>query len=184
MVEELLKKIPPEKCWEITAKTLMRIWQLRDRKKFFPLLAEGEGIIAPVSALEKFREMSAQMRFSESYVMAMLRLKEMLNISVEDAIGAAKLRIVVGTFQHGPELTAEIVEATPERTIVKTTKCGIWETYKECELDPEFATCYIAHQTVLEAGLKRVNPKITFKLTKAMSLGDPYCEGVFEFKEE
>ena len=111
-------------------------------------------------------------------------VKETFNISVKDAIGAAKLRIVVATLQSGPEMETEIVEATPERTVVRTTKCGLWERYKECELDPELAVCDVGHQAVVETGLKRVNLKITHKLTKAMSRGDPYCEDVFELKDK
>ena len=184
MAEELLKKIPPEKCWEITAKTLMRILVVRDRMHVLPLLSEGEGIIAPVSAWEKWREMAADKGFGEHYTKLMSWVKETFNISVEDAIGAAKLRIVVATLQSGPEFTTEIVEATRKRAVVRTTKCGVWERAKEFELAPEFATCDVGHQTVVEVGLKRVNPKLTFTLTKAMPWGDPYCEGLFEFKEE
>ncbi|MFX1521274.1 MAG: hypothetical protein ACFFCD_15275, partial [Promethearchaeota archaeon] len=157
----LFENISAEKCWAITAKALVRIWVTRERKYILPLLGEGEGIMAPVSAWEKWREMAANKGFGLSYTTLMSWVQETFNISVEDAIGAAKLRIVVATLQSGPELTTEIIEETPEKAVVRTTKCGLWEMYKELELDPEFATCDVAHQTVLEAGLKRVNPKIT-----------------------
>jgi len=35
-----------------------------------------------------------------------------------------------------------------------------------------------------EEGLKAINPKFTYKFTKVMPRGGPYCEVVIEFKEE
>ena len=78
----------------------------------------------------------------------------------------------------------ETIEATPERAVWKVTKCEWWERYKEFEVDPELSPCAPTDQAWGEAGLKAVNPKLTYKITKAMPWGDPYCECVIELKEE
>jgi hypothetical protein len=84
----------------------------------------------------------------------------------------------------GPEWEREYVEKTPERVVVRWTKCPNWETYKELDIDPAFILCEAGHQVIIKEGLKVINPKLTLKITKAIPRGDPYCEDVVEFKEE
>jgi len=183
MVEELLKKIPAEKCWAITAKALTRIFIMRGRKHIIPLLGKGEGIIAPVMGHEKYEEITTK-TWGEGSKWYYPWVKKRFNIPVEDAEEAAKFLIVATTLSHGPEFTAEIVEATPERAVLRMTKCGWWERQKELEMDPELLACPAADQARVGEGLKAINPKIAYKLIKAMPWGDPYCEGLYEFKEE
>lgn len=52
------------------------------------------------------------------------------------------------------------------------------------ELDHDVMSCYPAHEAAYEAGVKAVNPKIAYKLTMAMPWGDPYCEEVYELRDE
>jgi hypothetical protein len=42
--------------------------------------------------------------------------------------------------------------------------------------------CLPAHQANSEDGLKAINPKITYKFTKAIPWGKSYWEEVIEFK--
>jgi len=91
---------------------------------------------------------------------------------------------VSGGLEAGPEWEQEYVERTPQRVICRITKCPWWERYKEFNVDPAFIPCDAGHQVVCELAFKEINPKITYKLTKAMPWGDPYCEEVYEFKEE
>jgi hypothetical protein len=85
---------------------------------------------------------------------------------------------------NGPEMESKTVEATPERCVWRVTKCTWMERYKECEVDPAFIPCVHGDQAWGDEGLKAVNPKLTYTITKAMPRGDPYCEGIIEFKEE
>jgi hypothetical protein len=111
-------------------------------------------------------------------------IKKMFNIPVEDASGATTLYIVATILLAGPEWEFEIIKATKERAVVKETNCVWWERYKEFEINPERAVCTSPHQGWAEEGLKTINPKIDFKLTKAMPWGDSYCEALIEFKED
>jgi len=181
---ELLEKIPAEKRWEITAKTLWKFIILSRDKKIGPLLGVGKDIISPLWSKEKWYEITEKI-FADGGKQVFPMVKDMFNIPVEDAIGAAKLFYVVGKLIMGPELTTELIEESRERVVGKTTKtCPNWDWYNECEVDPEFRPCSEAHQAMSEAGLKAVNPKLTTTLTKAIGWGDPYCEWVIEFSEE
>jgi hypothetical protein len=182
-MEELLKTIPPEKCWAITAKNLWRFLVLGGAKTVLPLLGKDEGVFAPVWGWEKWGEINAKV-MGESVKQLYQMTKEMFSIPVEDAIGAAKLDIVAMLLWVGPDYTIEIVEATSERVVIRTTRCPLWEVYVELKVHPELTVgCHGAHQTACEEGLKAVNPKLTCKFTKARGWGDPYCEWVLEFKD-
>lgn len=182
--KELLEKIPDEKRWSINARILTGLYVMRGTNIMPTLLGKEEGILAPVWGWEKILEINNKImgrggRKLFSFV------KEKFNIQVEDAVGAAKVVIVAATLLQGSEYTAEIVEATPERAVIRVTKCAWWERYKEFKMDPELAICDKGgDQAWVEGGLNAINPKITYKLTKALPRGDPYCEGVYEFKEE
>ena len=182
-MKELLEKIPAEKRWEITAKFLWRFLISTGVTIVAPEMGKGEGWIAPVLGWEKVEEIATKI-WAEGGRKFYPWVKETFNIPVEDAIGAAKLSIVAGRLVQGPEMEGEIVEATPERTVVRWTNCTSWERHKELELDPGLNPCPPSHEAGFEAGLKAINPKLTFKITKAMPWGDPYCEDVYEFKDE
>ena len=182
-MEELLKKIPPEKCWAITAKILTTFALLRGVKIVLPLLGTGEGIISPVWGWEKWYEINEKI-WTEGGKKVFPKVKEAFNIPVEDAIGADNLESVVGILFTGPEFKCEYVEKNPKRVIFRMTKCAWMERYKELEVDPELRVCYSGCPGLFREGLKAVNPKITRKATKFMPRGDPYCEGIIEFKEE
>ena len=185
MAEELLEKIPPEKRWAITAKYLARFIFLRGDKKTAPLLGSVEGFISPLHSKEKWFEIQEKVLCDVALQGPMQIAKETFNIPVEDAIGAAKLVIVVATLLYGPEQKWwEIVEATPERAVLKAPTCWGWELYDELEVEPEFRTCYSLEKIVYSEGIEAINPKLTYKLTKAQPYGDPYCKAVIEFKDE
>jgi len=183
MVKELLEKIPPDKRWEIAAKTIWRFWVLRGDKIFAPSLARGEGIIAPVLGKEKWIEIN-QMMIREGGRTFYPWLQETFDIPVEDAVGAAKLYIVAAILFTGPEFKFEIIEATRERAVIRITKCPLWDGYEELEVIPEVRVGDDGHQSWVEVGFKAVNPKLTHKFTKAREKGDPYCEAIIEFKDE
>jgi len=179
---ELLERIPPEKCWAITAKILLNFIFLRGSISVVPLLGMGEGIIAPVWGWEKFREINTKI-WAEINKKLLLYTKEKFNISVEDAVDAVHLICVMSHLQSGPEWEYEYSEATRERVVLRNIKCPWWERYKEFKIKPELSLCDVGHQSGNKEGLKAINPKINYKMTKARPWGDPYCEDVYEFTE-
>lgn len=186
--ETLLEKISADQCWAITAKILTGLIVLRIIKAR-ALFGKGEGILAPVMAYEKAMEISAKI-MDELSRKFFPWVKEMFNIPVEDAVEAAQLIWVAGILYTGPERESEIFEETRERVVLRLSKCAYMERLNELGEDPEIrityipgpSTCAAACQAWGEEGIKVINPKLTFKLTKATMWGDPYCEWVIEFK--
>ena len=182
-MKELLEKIPLEKCWEITSKILWRFISFGGLKIIEVITGKDEGVIAPVLAWDKYEEINEKV-FGDGGRQMFLWAKETFSIPVEDAIDASKLVTVVGTLLQGPEFESETVEETSERVVRRATKCVWMERYNDVEVDPALSTCPAGDQAWGEEGLKAVNPKLTYKLTKALPWGDPYCEFVIEFEEE
>jgi len=186
-MEELLEKIPPEKRWALTSKFLTIFTAWRGEKAVAPELGKGEGIIAPVLGAAKWREITTK-AFLAGLSQFTLWVKETFNIPVEDAIGAAKFLIVWATLILGPETETEIVEATPERAVLRWNKCTWWERWKELEIDLELLACHSndwpVHQLLFDEVFKAINPRITCTLTKQLSKGEPCCEDIIEFKED
>lgn len=81
----------------------------------------------------------------------------------------------------GPEFKFEIVEATQDRCVGRTTQCPWHKRWKEQGLDMN--TCGAGHQRWGDGAVESLNPNFTFKLTKNMVLGDPHCEWVVERKK-
>jgi hypothetical protein len=182
--KELLEKIPAEKCWEMSAQTLTRFHVLRGVKTMPAIMGKEEGIFAPVWGWERWKEIATKI-IVDGAKRFFPRVKEMFNISVKDADGAARLFKVASTLMFGPKCEIEIVESTPERAIIRWTKCPWWERYNEFNVDSEFRiSCYGGHQAVGKEGLKVINPKITFKQSKSLAREDLYCEDIIEFEEE
>lgn len=81
----------------------------------------------------------------------------------------------------GPEFVFDVVEATKDRCVGKTTECPWHKRWKEQGLDMD--TCGVGHQKWGEGAVERLNPDFTFKLTKTMLHGDSHCEWVGERKK-
>ncbi len=182
-MEELLKKIPVETCWTITAKALTGFLVRRGEKRIAPDLGKSEGFISPLWSKEKWIEVGVKV-FGDGGKQLFPMVKDSFNIPVEDAVGAANLVIVAATLAFGPETKFEIVEEGRERAVLRITKCALWENYKEHEVDPAYIPCEAGHQVFCEEGLNAINPKLIHKITKSLLRGDLYCEDVYEFKDE
>jgi hypothetical protein len=179
---EFLEKIPVEKRWKITAKILTGIHTMIGSKIMPQILGMEKGIFSPILGWEKWVEIQKKI-YSESGRKFVPWVKDMFNIPVENAIGAEKLMTVAVTLLQGPEFEAKIVEATPERVVMRGTRCAFWERNKEL-ISPELRVCDAGDQEFAEEGLNAINPKFTCKHTKVMPWGDPYCEFIIEFKDE
>jgi hypothetical protein len=84
----------------------------------------------------------------------------------------------------GPEYLSETVEKGKERAVRRVYKCMWGEVLNEFNIDLGLRGA--CHTCIVWAGegAKAVNPKVTVKRTKATLWGDPYCEFIYEFKEE
>jgi hypothetical protein len=164
-----LEKIPPETRWAIAGRAywghVVALWNL---------LNETMGV-------EEFAEINNKM-WAESGKSAFPYFKETFNLPLENAVDALHLLHLIAYSAFGPEFENE-VEESPERVVNRCTKC-VWQTgFEQQKVPPEGRTCPEAHQAWAEEGFKALDPRITHRLTKAMPLGDPYCEYIIEFKK-
>ena len=179
--KKLAEKVPAEKCWAITAQALTKLIASRVHLTR-PQFGRGEGIVAPVTGWEKYQEIQEKI-FSEGGMKFISWVKETFNIPVEDAIGADNLSTVTGALQNGPDREYIHIERTPERVVGRYLKCPWWEIYKDYGVKPEFTICEPVCAEIFEEGIQIINPKITYKITKSMPRGDPYCEFLTEFRK-
>ena len=149
------------------------------------LTGKDEDVIAPVLAWDKYWEIHEKI-FGDGGRQMFLWAKETFSLPLENAIDAAKFVTFVGALMQGPEYTTEIVEATPEKAILRTINCVLWDIEKGYEIDPEIWVpgCIKYSQVRGEKGLKAINPQINYTMTKSLAQGEPYCEAIIEFKEE
>jgi hypothetical protein len=81
----------------------------------------------------------------------------------------------------GPEFVFEVVEATDDRCVGRTTQCPWHKRWKEQGLDMD--SCGVGHQRWGDGAAASLNPNFTFKLTRNMLQGDAHCEWVVERKK-
>ena len=91
--------------------------------------------------------------------------------NAEDVEGVTHL---LALASMGPEFVFEVVEATEDRCVGKTTQCPWHKRWKEQGLD--FDSCCVGHQRWGDGAVESLNPNFTFKLTKNMLRGDSHCE--------
>jgi len=170
MSEELLKKIPAETKLAYTANTLTASITLLNK------------VLAPLVGSEKYNELNNKI-WGEGAAILFPMIKKDFNIPGDDAIAAMNVFDVVANITISPEFEAERVEESPKRVVQRTTKCPWMERANEYGLTAEFASCPEGHQAWGVGGCKALNPKLTHKMTKFMTKGDPYCEYVVELEE-
>ncbi|MDX1388627.1 MAG: L-2-amino-thiazoline-4-carboxylic acid hydrolase [Acidobacteriota bacterium] len=81
----------------------------------------------------------------------------------------------------GPEFEFEVVEATDDRCVGRTTQCPWHKRWQEQGVD--FDTCGVGHQRWGDGAADSLGSDFTFKLTKNMVRGDSHCEWVIERKK-
>ena len=169
MAEAILEKIPAEKRWEIATKALTGA-----------CVGYGQ-VLFEIVGREKSAEIDAKM-WGEGGKTFIPMIKEAFKIPVEDAVGATNVTLVAAVLSMGPELEGQRIEETEKRVVSRITKCPWWERAKEFGVTAQVTDCpgCLAWG---EEGLKAINPKLTFKINKALSRGDPYCELVSELME-
>jgi len=167
--KEIIEKVPVEKRWEMTAKSLSGA------------CVGYSLVLLGIVGKEKLDEIESKM-WGEGGKTSLLQVKEAFKLPVEDAVDAFNLVAVAGILGLGPEFELETVEKTRERVVVRVTKCPFWERVKEFGVTAQY-DCVPACSVWGAEGLKAVNTKITRKIVKAPPRGDPYCEVVYELKE-
>ena len=104
-----------------------------------------------------------------------------LGLATETPADVEGITHLMAQAAMGPEFVFEVVEATKDRCVGKTTQCPWHKRWKEQGVD--FDTCGVGHQNWGAGAVESLNPNFTFKLTKNMVRGDSHCEWVIERKK-
>lgn len=104
-----------------------------------------------------------------------------LGLATETATDIEGVTHLLAQASMGPEFVFEVVEASKDRCVGRTTQCPWHKRWKEQGVD--FDTCGTGHQSWGEGAVESLNPSFTFKLTKNMLHGDAHCEWVVERKK-
>ena len=157
-------KVPAETRWTIATQALTGAW-----------IATGKALLDVVGQ-ERYREMMGQI-WAEGGKAAK-QIADAFGLAGDDAKSAAETVTLVATVAMGPELKVETVEASAEKAVVRSTECPWWNRVKELGISDDL--CSVGDLAYCDALAKSLNPKLTVSLTKALPLGDPYCEWVWE----
>jgi len=69
----------------------------------------------------------------------------------------------------------EIVEASPQKAVVRFPKCP-----SPVETNPKICSAHFAFE---KRALEKLNPKLEAEMTKRASQGDPYCEAIIVLRD-
>ena len=108
-------------------------------------------------------------------------LASSLGLTIENPRDINEVLALLAMTSMGPEFKFEVVEATEDRCVGKTTGCPWHERWKELGLDFDF--CSSGHQAWGDGATESLNPNFIFRLTKNMVRGDSTCEWVVERKK-
>ena len=108
-------------------------------------------------------------------------LADTLGLKAESPKDIEEIMELAAMASMGPEFKFENIEASEDRSVRRMTQCPWYERWKEQGIKEDF--CTVGHQAWGEGAMEGLNPNFTFKLTKNMVRGDPYCEWVVERKK-
>ena len=128
---------------------------------------------------DKFEEFNGTLWFEAGK--GAKELADGLGMPSENAEDIEAVTHLLAKASMGPEFEFEVVEASGDRCVGRTTQCP-WHRRWE-EQDQGFNSCGVGHQRWGEGAVQSLNPDFTFRLTKNMVCGDAYCEWVVERKK-
>jgi len=164
---EAIEKVPAETRWEIATKGLTGACTV--------MANTLKDALSP----EKFEKFQVGL-WSEAGKGAK-EIANTLGLNVENPKDIDEVMTLLAMTSMGPEFKFEVVEATENRCVGRTTKCPWHERWKELGLKDDF--CSSGHQGWGDGAVGSLNPNFNFSLTKNMIRGDQYCEWVIERKK-
>jgi len=161
-----IEKIPDETRWEIATKGLTGAY-----------IAISKALKEAVEQ-DKFEEFNGSLWYEAGK--GAREFADTFGLPIETAEDVEMVTHLLAKASMGPEFVFEVVEATKDRCVGKTTECPWHKRWKEQGID--FNTCGVGHQRWGDGAVESLNPNFSFKLTKNMLLGDAHCEWVVERK--
>jgi hypothetical protein len=162
-----IDKIPLEARWELATKGLTGAY-IAISKAFKDAVGQ-----------QKFEEFNGPLWFEAGK--GAKEFAETFGLPADSAEDIEAVSHLLAQVSMGPEFVFEVVEATKERCVGRTTQCPWHKRWQEQGAD--FDSCSAGHQRWGDGATESLNPNFTFKLTKNMVRGDAHCEWVVERKK-
>lgn len=108
-------------------------------------------------------------------------LSNYLGLPTKTAPEIDEAQRLISVILYGPEIQYKIVDTSKDRVKTKTTSCPFLNRAKELDLESKnlFENCKAYNKTFID----NLNPKYTKRFTKAMCMGDEYCETCTELRK-
>ena len=164
---ESIEKVPAETRWEIATKGLTGA------------LTAFANALKGAQGEEKYNEFTSALWYEAGK--GAKEFADNLGLTAENVEDVDGITHLLATTSMGPEFKFEVVEATEDRCVGRTTKCAWHERWKELGLKDDI--CSSGHQAWGDGAVESLNPDFTFSLTKNMIRGDQFCEWVIERKK-
>jgi hypothetical protein len=162
-----IEKIPEQARWEIATKSLTGAY-----------IAISNALTQAVGQ-EKFDAFNGPLWYEAGKQAR--EFADGLGLKRDTAEDVEAITHLLAKTSMGPEFEFEVVEATQDRCVGRTTQCPWHKRWKEQGV--EIDTCSAGHQNWGEGAAESLNPAFSFKLTKNMVRGDSHCEWVVERKK-
>lgn len=86
--------------------------------------------------------------------------------------------MALNTIKDGLGITSEVIERSPERIVVRCSRCPVYEASQSVGIDTGTieTLCRTGSLKYMDAMVKQLNPNLSYQLTKFRSGPDDCCE--------
>ena len=90
----------------------------------------------------------------------------------------AATTMALNTIKDGFGITSEVIERSPERMVVRCSRCPVYEAAQSVGIDTGTieTLCRTGSLKFMDAMVKQLNPNLSYRLTKFRSAADDFCE--------
>ena len=167
-----LSDLPVELRWKIAAKSASALL-LTQEKIYKDILGQDYKKVQPLTETINYLSWIHGGKNAST-------LSNYLGLPAKTAEEIDKAQGLISVILYGPEIQYKIVDATNDHVKTQITSCQFLNRAKELGLESEtlFENCKAYNKTFV----KNLNPKYTKKITRAMCMGDKYCETLTKLK--
>jgi hypothetical protein len=159
-----ISDFPAELRWKLAAKSASTL-SLAQEKVYKDILGKEYKKIRPLTD-------------TINYILWIQGGKDASALTAEEIDKAQRL---ISTILYGPEIRYKTVDAYKNSAKTQITSCPFLNRTKELGLESEdlFENCKAYTKTFID----NLNPKYTKRFTKAMCMGDEFCETCIELRK-
>jgi pantoate kinase len=155
-----IEKIPEERRWEIATKSLTGAY-----------IAISNALTQAIGQ-EKFDAFNGPLWYEAGKEAK--EFADSIGLKHESAEDVEAVTHLLAQTSMGPEFVFEVVEATKDRCVGRTTQCPWHKRWKEQGLDID--TCSAGHQSWGDGAAESLNPDFTFKPLGSLATSLATCE--------